>query len=109
MHPLAEELKKEFTVHTLNFSGHGGKSTTDAFSIPLFAQEVLRYLDEQQLSSVAIFGFSMGGYVALYLASQHPERISYVFSLGTKFSWTPEISVREVRMLDVAGIKEKVP
>lgn len=109
MHPLAEELKEEFSVHTLNFPGHGGKGATEAFSIPLFAREVLRYLDEQQLSSVALFGFSMGGYVALYLASQHPERVSQVVTLGTKFSWTPEIAAHEVRTLEVDKIKEKVP
>lgn len=109
LEPLQQHLSKEFTVHTLNFSGHGGNPLADDFSIRQFAREVLQYLQEQNLTQVAIFGYSMGGYVALQLAKMHPERVGKIFTLGTKFDWTPESAAREVKMLDPAKIKEKVP
>ncbi len=51
----------------------------------------------------------MGGYVALYLASQKPGLFSEIITLGTKFEWSPEIAQREIKMLDATTIKEKVP
>ena len=110
MRPLAQELENQgCRIHALNFSGHGGRAGKEAFTVPLFAQDVIAYRDEQQLSRVALFGFSMGGYVALYLASKHPERISQVFTLGTKFTWSPGIAAAEIRFLDPVKIKQKVP
>ncbi len=109
MRPLAQQLEGSCEVHALNFSGHGGKPFQGEFSIPHFAREVLQYMDEHELKHPAIFGFSMGGYVALYLASQHPERVSKVVTLSTKFNWSPEIAAREARLLDADKIKEKVP
>jgi pimeloyl-ACP methyl ester carboxylesterase len=54
-------------------------------------------------------GHSMGGYVALYLAKHHPEKVSKVVTLATKFLWTPEIAAREIKMLDAQKITEKLP
>jgi len=51
----------------------------------------------------------MGGYVALYLAKQHPERIEKIFTLATKFDWTPEGAAKEAAMLNPIVINEKVP
>ena len=69
----------QYSIHTLNFSGHGGDPIPSAdFSIPLFAGEVINYLDKQGIASVNIFGYSMGGYVAMYLAKYHPQRIDKI-------------------------------
>src|SRR6185436_6771769 len=66
--PLLPFLNKEFDIHTLNFPGHGGDEISDEpFSISYFAGEVLKYFDQKNISSLYIFGYSMGGYVALYL------------------------------------------
>jgi len=109
MLPLAEELKDKYKVHLLNFSGHGGNNFSCSFSIGKFAEEVLKYLEENKLEKAAIFGYSMGGYVALYLAFKYPERVESVFTLATKMQWTPDIAAKESRMLDVDILKEKVP
>ncbi len=101
MLPLAEDLKDKYKVHLLNFSGHGGNNFSGSFSIGKFAEEVLKYLEENYLEKVTIFGYSMGGYVALYLAFKYPERVESVFTLATKMLWTPDIAVKESRMLDV--------
>jgi pimeloyl-ACP methyl ester carboxylesterase len=109
LQPLAEQLKDNFIVHTLNFSGHGGTAIPEKFSIETFAGDVLNYLEANHIQQANIFGYSMGGYVALYLATHHPEKTGKVFTLGTKFLWSPEIAAKELKMLDAAKIAEKIP
>ncbi|MCE3280701.1 MAG: alpha/beta hydrolase [Bacteroidetes bacterium] len=106
---LVSGLNKHFTVHTLNFSGHGGAPMPEKFSMEIFANDVLKYLDENKISKINIFGYSMGGYVALYLAKHSPEKIEKIFTLGTKFHWSPEIAAKETKMMDADKIAEKFP
>ena len=108
--PLAAELEKDFTVHALDFSGHGRKPFPDSpFSIPLFAQDVLTYMDELQLPETSIFGYSMGGYVGMYLALHHSSRVTKLATLATKFHWDPAIAQRETQMINPEKIREKLP
>lgn len=109
LEPLQTQLTPHFTVQTLNFSGHGGKPPAGDFSIAAFADEVLAFLNENKIQQVNIFGYSMGGYVALHLAKHYPERVGKIFTLGTKFDWNPATAEREVKMLNPAKIQEKVP
>ncbi|MES2556882.1 MAG: alpha/beta hydrolase [Bacteroidota bacterium] len=106
---LAALLNNDFTVHTLNFEGHGGRPSGQDFSIGLFVQNVRDYLKENDLSSCSVFGYSMGGYVALKLAAQFPGTVNEIVTLGTKFGWSPEIAVKETAMLNPQKIEEKVP
>lgn len=107
---LAGLLKNDFTVHLFNFSGHGGKSFGDEpFSIQAFATEVEEYLSTKKVDQAAVFGYSMGGYVALYLAKQQPQLFSEVITLATKFHWDEAIAAREVGMLNADVISEKLP
>jgi esterase/lipase len=107
--PLAEKLKSSYIVHTLNFSGHGGEPMPTNFSIVIFANDVLSYLDKNNIDKINIFGYSMGGYVALFLAKKHPSRINKVMTLATKFHWTEETAEKEIKMLNPEKIQEKLP
>lgn len=108
--PLIPHLGGHDAVRTLDFSGHGQAPMPDEpFSIGLFAGEVLRLMDEAGIESADIFGFSMGGYVGLYLVRNFPDRVGRVMTLGTKLDWNPETSAGEVKMLNPGKISEKVP
>lgn len=96
-------------VYTLNFSGHSGRSFENSFGIETFADDVLYYLDANKLKTVDIFGYSMGGYVALWFASQHADRVGKIIALGTKFDWSPESALHEIKKMDPEKILEKVP
>lgn len=97
-------------VYTFNFSGHGGKAFSDkGFGIEVFADELLEFLNENQIEKTDVFGYSMGGYVALWLAHSHPERFGKIITLGTKFDWSPESAAKEVKMLNPDKLQEKVP
>ena len=107
--PLKELLSARFEIHAPDFSGHGEAGGEHPFSIALFAADVLRYLDERKIAKIAVFGYSMGGYVALYLARHYPERISRIITLATKLHWDEPTAAKETGMLDTARIEAKVP
>lgn len=108
--PLEIELQQlGFTCYRLDFSGHGQKDFTNGFGIAAFANELDNYISDNKIVNPHVFGYSMGGYVALYLASQNPNLFGNIITLGTKFEWSPEIAAKEVKMLDATTITEKVP
>lgn len=109
LQPLSELLSTTHEVHCFNFTGHGGRPIESAFRIELFAQELSEWIVAEKLQGAAVFGYSMGGYVALKLASQQAGLISNIITLGTKFAWDPESAAQESRMLNPAKIAEKVP
>jgi pimeloyl-ACP methyl ester carboxylesterase len=107
---LEEALAGQYKVHTLNFSGHGSRLWHHhAFTIQNFAHEVLDWMNEHYIKSTNIFGYSMGGYVALWLARFYPERVQKVFTLGTKLKWNAEEAEREIKMLNPEVVEVKVP
>lgn len=106
---LVENLTDEYIVHNINFSGHGGKAFPGDFSIPHFAGDALNYLQQNKIKQTNIFGYSMGGYVAMYVAKHRPEIVSKVITLATKFYWDEAVAAKEVKMLDANIILEKVP
>lgn len=109
LQPLKEKLATSYHIHTFDFSGHGTSPFRGAFSIPRFAEEILEYLDLHKTERISIFGYSMGGYAALYLALRFPERIEKIITLASKLQWSREIAEKEVMMLDPEKIAAKVP
>jgi len=107
---LKNSLEKKFQVHTLNFSGHGGSPVDDVrYSIELFCDDVISYIEKLNITEVNIFGYSMGGYVAISLASRKPELVRNIFTLATKFDWSPEQALKETQMLNPEQTEQKVP
>lgn len=107
---LAPLLQNQLEVYTPDFSGHGGKPIpAEPFSIELFANDVLNWMQKMKIETINIFGYSMGGYVALYLVKHYPEKVGKVFTLATKFNWNPEGAAKEAAMLNPEKIAEKVP
>lgn len=107
---LAEGLSGKFKVHTLNFSGHGRRASHHhAFTIQNFAHEVLDWMNGNYIKTIDIFGYSMGGYVGLWLARFYPDRVGKVFTLGTKLKWNEEEAEKEIKMLNPEIAQQKVP
>lgn len=110
--PLGESLADDFYVHRLNLSGHGGEPMPDkVWSIQLFAQQVLTYMNSYVPAGepVYLFGYSMGGYVGLYINRHHPGKLAKTITLATKFHWDEPGAAREVQMLNPETILKKIP
>ena len=100
---------KGIEVHSLNFSGHGGAPFQSSFGIAQFADDLLRELDARKLHTADLFGYSMGGYVALWFAKNYPHRVGRIITLGTKFDWSEVSALQETKKLNPEKIVEKVP
>ncbi len=110
MLPLARLACRDGRILAPDFSGHGARtSEAGAFGIPQFANDVLGFLDAEGITRADIFGYSMGGYVALHAALRHPGRIGRIMTLGTKFAWDTQTAEKESARLDPAAIESKVP
>lgn len=85
LHPLAEALRAYATVSTPSMIGHGGRPVPVRFTVEDFAEDLIAFLDARKIERTFLFGYSFGGYVALYAARHHPERFQGVCTLATNF------------------------
>jgi len=106
---LEEMLSANYKIYNFDFAGHGQNNTEQKLSIELFSDELDNYIKSNNLAGIDVFGYSMGGYVALYSAYKNPELLGSIFTLATKFDWNKESSERETKMLNPDIILEKVP
>jgi pimeloyl-ACP methyl ester carboxylesterase len=111
LEPLRKHLQKQkLNVLSFNFFGHGGEPFHDeGFGIKIFCWQLQNFIRANELQKPAVFGYSMGGYVALRLAYKFPDLLGDIITLGTKFDWTPETARKEAAMLDAVKIETKVP
>ncbi|MBX3044774.1 MAG: alpha/beta hydrolase [Candidatus Kapabacteria bacterium] len=108
--PIEQRLKSNFGVYKFDFSGHGSRSEFEGeLSIEQFTEDLHNFISEESLFGADVFGYSMGGYVALNYASKYPENLSNIMTLATKFDWTPESAAIESKMLNPQKIIDKVP
>lgn len=75
--PWEAELSTFFNTISLDLPGHGltGPSDIKAYGIEDYAKLVFKIADRLGLEEFHVAGNSMGGAVALKMASDHPERI----------------------------------
>ncbi|MCC5916783.1 MAG: alpha/beta hydrolase [Cryomorphaceae bacterium] len=94
----------------VEFPGHGTRSDENVrFDLSDFARETLDMPEIRKASKISVFGYSMGGYVALLMAYFQPEKIKRIQTYGTKYFWSPEIANGEMSKLQPDIILEKVP
>lgn len=103
-------LKNNFDADAINFSGHGGEIfNPKGYSFPVFVNDVLKYADANKIEKLNLFGFSMGGYAALFFAKSYPEKVNKIFTLNTKFKWDLDSTKKEIAMLNAENMMLKVP
>jgi pimeloyl-ACP methyl ester carboxylesterase len=107
---FAPLLEKHYNIHYLTFRGHGENTTLLSGNyFEDFAEDILHYLLQHQLTKVSFFGYSMGGYAALYFAHKYPDMVENIMTLNTKFDWNKEQVGKETAMLNAEKIEAKVP
>ncbi len=102
-------LENHFDLYDFNFEGHGGVASQGSYTMSVFVENTEQFIAENNLNDPFVFGYSMGGYVALSLALKNLGKIKKIVTLGTKFHWTPESAAKEVKMLNPEVIEAKVP
>ena len=76
---------RDFQVIGLDLRGHGDSDKPlqpEAYTTDLMSRDVLHLLDHLKTGSVDLFGFSMGGGIALHLAINEPQVVQHVAICG---------------------------
>lgn len=74
-------LKSDYQLHILTLAGFAGVEPLPANAwgagyLPTQQQAILHYIAEQQLDKPVIIGHSLGGYLALAMAANTPDKIA---------------------------------
>ena len=72
--PAMLDLRHQFHVYAIDLLGHGDTEKPDiAYSIEQQSEMLRQFLATQNIKSADLVGVSMGGWVSLKLAVEHPE------------------------------------
>lgn len=64
------------SVHAIDLLGHGFTGKPDYnYEIPRYVDHTMAYLDAEGISRASIVGESIGGWIAAWAASEHPDRV----------------------------------
>lgn len=76
-----------FEVHMLDLRNHGRSMQSDEFNYQLMVRDVVEYCQDKNLTNINLLGHSMGGKVAMFLATQYPDIVEklIVADIGVKF------------------------
>jgi pimeloyl-ACP methyl ester carboxylesterase len=111
LEPLKNELKGNYQVHSFNWIGHGGTPIPADMCMENLVDQLINYIHREipPDAQLTLFGYSMGGYAALMLASRNIFPLQQIITLGTKLYWSPEIALKEIGMLNPETIEQKLP
>jgi pimeloyl-ACP methyl ester carboxylesterase len=74
--PLVEPLATSWHVYAPDLRGHGGSfHQPGGYRIDDFVADIMAFLDVVVGEAVVLFGYSLGGYIALSIAAQSPSRV----------------------------------
>ncbi|WP_254904311.1 alpha/beta fold hydrolase [Streptomonospora nanhaiensis] len=74
--PVRADFHGAHTTITLDYRGTGGSGApAGPYSTPLFADDVVAVLDHLGVERADVYGTSMGGRVAQWLAARYPGRV----------------------------------
>jgi pimeloyl-ACP methyl ester carboxylesterase len=80
---VVPELSKRFTVYALDYPGHGYSDIPEArYDAGFFADAVEGFLDKLDLRDVTLAGVSIGGSIALILASRRNPRVARIIAIN---------------------------
>jgi pimeloyl-ACP methyl ester carboxylesterase len=74
--PLIPRLSQDWRVVAMDFRGHGKSGRTPGdYTIEAFAADALAVLDQVIGGPAVVYGHSLGGWAAIWIAAHHPELV----------------------------------
>jgi pimeloyl-ACP methyl ester carboxylesterase len=74
-HGMAQALAERFQVAAIDLRNHGASPHADSMDYPAMAGDLLELLDDWRWPQARVIGHSMGGKLAMYLATAQAERV----------------------------------
>ncbi len=109
--PLVRHLEPHFHVLAFDFAGHGGSAPydDDVLSVDFLADNIRGVLDYFDLESAHLFGFSIGGFVALRFALLHRRRAGRLAVHGANVDWNDQLADVMNARLDAEMLESRYP
>jgi pimeloyl-ACP methyl ester carboxylesterase len=87
-----ELLSKNHRVIALDYFGNGFSERNSDFTYgyDLWVEQAVALLDALHIDHVTVIGHSVGGAMACILATDHPERVDHVVTIGTGLTIEPQ-------------------
>lgn len=77
------EFSRYYHVYAIDTRGHGKTPRGEApFTIRQFADDLLEFMDDHNIGSAHLLGFSDGGNIAMIFALKYPERVKRLILNG---------------------------
>lgn len=101
-----EALKDNYRLIAYDVRGHGNSDAgTGDFSINLFANDLISFMDALKIDKAMLCGLSMGGYIALNAIENYPDRFDALILSDTNcIADTTE--AKEKRLKTIESIKK---
>ncbi|MFN9204965.1 MAG: alpha/beta fold hydrolase, partial [Gemmatimonas sp.] len=112
MHPIVEALSASgrfAAVQAVELPGHGRTPTSVGFGMGPFTSALATAVRDVGFGRPVVFGYSMGGYVALLLEASAPGSLGGIVTLGTMLHWTPEVAARARTLHAPAARRPEAP
>lgn len=72
---LGKVFSEQFKVYLVDLRNHGNSPHSDSFDYDVMVKDVVELMDDEGLTKAHILGHSMGGKVAMHLATQYPKKV----------------------------------
>ncbi|HEY5808141.1 MAG TPA: alpha/beta hydrolase [Povalibacter sp.] len=81
MKPIADELSRCYRTHTFTLAGFAGQPANPAPQIAGWENSITEYIAKLDAKKAIVIGHSLGGFLGLKLAIDHPDRVSQLIVL----------------------------
>lgn len=75
---VVNQLKDNYECHVVTFAGFGGKKAIDFPWLPQVNNALEEYIRQKELTNLTVIGHSLGGTIAIWLASRENNGISKI-------------------------------
>jgi pimeloyl-ACP methyl ester carboxylesterase len=100
--PVVPMFAENHQVVTIDMQGHGRTALGDRhLQRTAMADDVAELLTRLGIPQADVWGYSFGGWIALRLAIQHPERVRRLALVSTLYAldgWFPEIADQQAQL-----------
>ena len=79
---LVSALSNKYQVHTVSVVGFAGTPSIDNPSMDELKQQLIDYIEVNNLQKPAVIGHSLGGFLGFWLAASHPRLRSFLSRSG---------------------------
>jgi len=115
---IARELMQYFSVYIIDLRNHGASPHLPEHNYNVMVNDLVEFMNDNEINRAIIMGHSMGGKVAMFFAAMHPERVkklvvvdisprSYEFDKGDRQIADHREILGALALLDLQYVKNR--